>query len=125
MYSAPTIYDNSDFEFFSKIGADESMIDYAKMTILFSFQREFDTVFKKCEIIRKKFEEKYGGSWIVGIFQNNLSDISACYDKYCLCVFIKILHSKYSNYFEYLNYYLCSILIIIFVYFKFFTFLIY
>ena len=94
MYSAPTIYDKSDFEFFSKIGADESMIDYAKMTILFSFQREFDTVFKKCEIIRKKFEEKYGGSWIVGIFQNNLSDISACYDKYCLCVLYKNLTFK-------------------------------
>jgi hypothetical protein len=77
---------NSDFEFFSKIGADESMIDYTKMVILFAFQKEFDTVYKKCEIIRKKFEEKYGGHWIVGMFQNSLNDVSSCYDKYCICV---------------------------------------
>lgn len=79
------INDSEQFEFFAKIGADDSMIDYAKMSILFAFQKEFKTAYKKCEIIRKKFEEKYGGSWVVGIFQNNLSDVSACYDQYCLC----------------------------------------
>ena len=82
----PNIYTNQEFEFFTAKGADQTMIDYAKMAILFSFQREFDTTYKKCEIIRSKFQEKYGGSWVVGIFQNSLSDISACYDQYCLCV---------------------------------------
>ena len=91
MDSNYTLYDSQDFEFFSKIGANESMIDYAKMTILFAFQKEFNTIFKKCEIIRKKFEEKYGGHWVVGMFQNNLNDLSSRYDKYCICVI-------YNNY---------------------------
>ena len=83
--------DEQEFDFFTKIGADQSMIDYAKMSILFASQKEYDTIYKKCEIIRKKFEEKYGGSWAVGMFQNNLSDISACFDQYCLC-------TVYNNY---------------------------
>ena len=35
-----------------------------------------------------------GTSPLSGIFQNNLSDISACYDKYCLCVLYKNLTFK-------------------------------
>ena len=48
MYSTPTVTVNinQDFEFLSTIGADNSMLDYAKMVILFSFQKEFDTVYK-------------------------------------------------------------------------------
>ena len=99
MYSTPTVTVNinQDFEFLSTIGADNSMLDYAKMVILFSFQKEFDTVYKKCEIIRSKFEEKYGGSWVVGMFQNNLSDISACYDKICLCILYNNYNIKIFN----------------------------
>ena len=90
----PSSSNKKDFEFFSNLGADDTMVDFAKMSILLSFEKQYDTAFKKCEIIRKKFEEKYGGSWVVGIFQNCLSDISACYEKYCLCAKYKDFYFK-------------------------------
>ena len=91
MMDAPISNYQHEFDFFARSGADESMIDYAKMAILFAFQKEYDTIFKKCEIIRFKFEEKYGGKWVVGMFQNNYSDVSSYYDQFCLCV-------QYNNY---------------------------
>ena len=75
-----------DFELLSNLGADDSMIDYTKMAILLSFQKQYDTAYKKYEIIRKKFENEYGGIWAVCLFQNCLSDVSACYKEYCLIV---------------------------------------
>ena len=82
----------ANFEFISNLGGDDSMADYAKMSILFAYQGEFNTTFKKCDAIRKKFEEKYGGCWVVGMFQNSLSDVSASYQQFCLVI-------KYNNYY--------------------------
>ena len=105
MMTPVLVADDQEFEFFTKIGADQSMIDYAKMSILFASQKKFDTIKKiwNYRKNRKKFEEKYGGSCAVSMFQDNLRDLSACFDQYCLCsiynnaIFIIIIQSKYSN----------------------------
>ena len=59
------------FDFGHAIGADESVKDTAKMSILLSFQPEYGTFYEKSKIIQKKFEEKYGGEWRVITFKKN------------------------------------------------------
>ena len=52
------------FIFLAEEGADESMKDYAKMTILLALQEYPDDHPKKSQLIKNKFDEKYGGCWL-------------------------------------------------------------
>ena len=79
MSSAPTSISDS-FEFIKSIVSEPSKIDYAKMTILLSFQKYGNTEhFQKCRLIQNKFEERYGGNWVVSVIKPNEGAIFASY----------------------------------------------
>ena len=50
-------------------GADNSMIDFAKMAILLAFHEypinDDENEYKRAELVMKKFNEKYGNYWSV------------------------------------------------------------
>ena len=50
-------------DFLNIIGADNSMSEYAKMTILLAFNEYPNSTYEKAKLVQKKFEEKYNGSW--------------------------------------------------------------
>ena len=63
LVSKSLINPSSQFIFEKNTGADESMKDYAKMTILLAMQEYPDDDIKKSFLIMDKFEEKYEGFW--------------------------------------------------------------
>ncbi len=52
-----------EFIFAKCVGADKSMKDYTKMTILLAMKEYPNDYSKKVGLILEKFEEKYGGHW--------------------------------------------------------------
>ena len=94
MSAAPSLNNNSKdlFSFYQKLGADNSMLDYAKMVILFSHQPQYENLFDKCKIIKEKFREKYTDSdWHVIIY---LAYNGSCASSY-KSVFISVEYDKY------------------------------
>ena len=75
-----------EFKFESVTGADESMKDYAKMVILFSLKEYPDDNAKQCRLIRNKFENQYGGSWICCKFKVGLGAINLIFKNYDICI---------------------------------------
>ena len=73
-----------EFKFDSVIGADESMKDYAKMTILFALKQYPDNNREQCGIVQTKFEERYGGSWGCVKFKVGLGGMKVHYDNYAI-----------------------------------------
>ena len=53
MTSSSSIIKKDPFTFIHRIGADSSMLDYAKMSILFAFQPKYKTFYKSCEFIQE------------------------------------------------------------------------
>ena len=53
-----------EFIFTTEEGADESMKDYAKKTILLAMEEYPDDHIEKAGLIKNKFKEKYGGNWL-------------------------------------------------------------
>ena len=88
------INNGGSMEFEYNIGADNSMIDFAKMAILLAFHEypinDDENEYKRAELVMKKFNEKYGNYWSVTfIIRGNL----CChYDSY----FIKIKYNCYK-----------------------------
>ena len=81
------------FIFYQKLGVDNAMIDYTKMTILFSLQPQFENLFEKCKIIKAKFEEKYRDSvWKVIIYLKNSGSCAVDYKN----VFISVEYDNYN-----------------------------
>ena len=66
---------------------DDSMIDYAKMSILFGFSENPNNLDKISEIIVNKFYERYKGVWGVCIIQDGAN--AACKFYYERLLFIK------------------------------------
>ena len=66
----------SQFIFLACKGANESMKEYAKMTILLAMQEHPDSDPDKCSLIRTKFEEKYGGSWSTSMVKEGASSFT-------------------------------------------------
>ena len=83
-----------DFKIERSIGADESMKDFAKMTILFALQKYPDDNPEQCVLIQIKFEEQYGGYWFCSKFKVGLGGIAFHRGNY----FISIIYGdfKYS-----------------------------
>ena len=54
-----------EFIFLKCVRADESMKDYARMTILLAFQKNSDDYDESVELIVYKFKERYGGIGVV------------------------------------------------------------
>ena len=76
---------SSNFTFEYKIGADNEMIEYTKMCILLA-NSEYTGYYKKAELVRNKFEEKYHGSWSCLFVEKNKGQLSSRYDKYYIYV---------------------------------------
>ena len=89
MDSAPLSNNRSDFEIEKNVGFDKSMIEYAKMIILYAFSEYKDNFYKMCEFVSLKFEEKYEGSWGTSIIKDG--DSCYVYIKFCLTM-------KYKDY---------------------------
>ena len=75
-----------EFKFVNAINADESMKDFAKMAILLSLQEYPDDNPHQCQLIRKKFEEQYGASWVCCKFKIGLGGICFPYDNYWITI---------------------------------------
>ena len=60
----------SQFVYEKCIIEDESMKDFAEMTILLALQKYPDDDVEKCLLIKEKFEEKYGGRWGASFIKN-------------------------------------------------------
>ncbi len=60
----------SQFIYEKCIIEDESMKEFAEMTILLALQKFPNDDYKKCEFVVNKFGEKYGGEWGVSFFKN-------------------------------------------------------
>ena len=76
-----------EFKFEASFGADESMKDFAKMTILLALQDYPDNNIEQCLLIRKKFENLYGGSWICCKYKIGLGAITCSYyNNYDICI---------------------------------------
>ena len=59
----PTSSTYMSFDIKEKRGANDSMIEFAKMTILFSFNEYPKDDIDKAEFIKKKFNEQYSKNW--------------------------------------------------------------
>ena len=71
-------------------GADQKMIDLAKMAILLAFEEYPNDDLEKCKLISSKFEEKYHHTWGVSMIEKG--DSLFYYDKY----YIKIKYKEYT-----------------------------
>ena len=65
-------------KFDNKIGADDSMIDFAKMTILLAFHEypinDDNNDRKRADLLKQKFNEKYGKYWsVLFLVRGNIS----------------------------------------------------
>ena len=60
----------SQFIYEKCIIEDESMKEFAEMTILLALQKYPNDDYQKCEFVANKFEEKYRGEWGVGFLKN-------------------------------------------------------
>ena len=83
---------NSSNQFIFEIceGADESMKDYAKMTILLAMQEHPHDYPKMSKIIVLKFEEKYEGDWFCSFVKEGGTTFHF-YD-----YFLKIIYGDYK-----------------------------
>ena len=67
------------FQFLKLYEADESMKDFVKMSILLAYQEYPDNLPKRAELIKSKFEERYGGKWICIIFKDGYGAANGFY----------------------------------------------
>ena len=94
MDSAPLSNNRCDFEIEKNVGFDKSMIEYAKMTILYA-TNEFPNNdgyiddYKKANFVREKFNEKYRKYWSCCFSKS--SQISSTYFNHWICL-------KYKDY---------------------------
>jgi len=89
MSSAPLSNSESNFKIVKNDSFNNSMIEFAKMTILFAFSELKDNFYKMCEFVSLKFEEKYGGNWGSSIIKEG--DSCFVYIDFCLTM-------KYKDY---------------------------
>ena len=88
MDSAPL--SKSNFIFEKVVGADNSMIEYAKMTILLAIEEYPDDDWKKSDFVAGKFEEKYGNEWVASFIKDG--DYRFWYHDY----YIKLKYKDYK-----------------------------
>ena len=85
---------NSTFKYYEVIGFDESMKDFAKMTILLAFNEYPNdgdpNDFKRANLVKTKFEDKFGKVWTCAFIKNG--DFCTTYVKY----FIEIEYKDYN-----------------------------
>ena len=90
-----------EFKFELSVGADESMIDYAKMAILFALQKYPDDNAQQCKIIQEKFENQYEGDWNCCKFKVGLGGITFHYNNYAMSIlygdFKFVIYNSYSG----------------------------
>ena len=72
------------------VNADNSMKEFAEMSILYALQKYPDNDYQKCEFVSIKFEEKYGGNWGASFLKNG--DSCYVYRKY----YIKVKYGDYT-----------------------------
>ena len=89
MDSSPLTNSRSEFKIEKNVGFDNSMIEYAKMAILYAFSEYQDNFYKMCEFVSLKFEEKYKGDWGTSIIKEG--DSCFVYIKFCITM-------KYKDY---------------------------
>ncbi len=94
--AAPSIVSdlNSTFKYYEVDGFDESMKEFAKMTILLAFNEYPNdgdpNDFKRANLVRNKFEEKFGKSWTCTFIKDG--DFCTSYSTY----FIEIEYKGYN-----------------------------
>ena len=81
-----------EFIFLKCFGADESMKDYAKMTILLAFQENSDDYDEIVGLIVDKFEERYGGHWSCSLMKKG--EGASCFGT--VGYFIKLKYGDYK-----------------------------
>ena len=90
-----------EFKFELSVGADESMIDYAKMAILFALQKYPDDNAQQCKIIQEKFENQYEGDWNCCKFKVGLGGITFHYNNYAMSIlygdFKFVIYNSFSG----------------------------
>ena len=93
--SAPSPISNTynSFEIKDQRGANDSMIDFAKMTILYSLNKYPNSDFDKAEFIKNQFKEKYGKIWSCCLLKNG--GVSFDYFDYWITI-------KFNNYHIYI-----------------------
>ena len=85
-----TLNSNSNHFIYEKcVNVDNSMKEFAEMSILYALQKYPDNDYQKCEFISIKFEEKYGGSWGASFIKNGDS---------CHVYFGYLIRVKYAGY---------------------------
>lgn len=62
---------SSSCKILNSIGADSSMIDFAKMAILLAMNECPNDNYEKAKLITSKFEERYNGLWMTIIIEKN------------------------------------------------------
>ena len=61
----PFSYGNISFVIKERRGVNEDMIEFAKMTILYSINQYPNDDFEKAEYIKQQFNARYGKTWSV------------------------------------------------------------
>ena len=79
----------SEFKFENCVGFDNSMKEFAQMTILLALKQYPKDDHEKCLLVIKHFEERYGGYWSCSFIKDG--DCA----NHCLNYYVKI---KYYNY---------------------------
>ena len=72
------------------VNVDNSMKEFAEMSILYALQKYPDNDYQKCEFVSIKFEEKYGGNWGASFLKNG--DSCYVYRNY----YIKVKYGDYT-----------------------------
>ena len=90
MDSAPI--SGSNFKYEKLEGADDKMVEFSKMAILLAFEEypNDDDTWKRAGLVREKFEEKYGGEWLVSLIKNG--DVNFWYRRF----YLKLKYKDYN-----------------------------
>ena len=82
---------SSNFIFEKEVGVDESMKEFAKMTILLAFDTypNPENDWDKCLLVSGKFEEKYGFRWCSSFIRQG--DCCMWYNDY----YMKMIYKDY------------------------------
>ena len=82
-------------EFKHKIGADDSMVEFVKMTILLAFHEypinNEDNDYERAHLVKEKFNEKYGNYWSAAFIIRGKGNIDSSYNTY----YIKVHYNGY------------------------------
>ena len=66
----PAPVSKSNFIFEKIVGADDAMVEFAKMVILLAFEEYPDNDWDKSNLVANKFEQKYGNEWLASFIKN-------------------------------------------------------